>query len=207
MIISEGRGYIFVHIPKTGGTSLATALEGRAMRDDILIGDTPKALRRKSRLKHLTPKGRLWKHSTLDDITGVVDPKGMFTFTLVRNPWDRMVSYYSWLQAQSFDHPAVALAQVNDFSSFLNSEQTKTSLRQNPYGSYMRAGSLYFRIEHLQDDLNPLWKHLGFELTIPHVNTSDRSCDWRPYYSDTDAALIADLCAADIKRSDYRFER
>jgi hypothetical protein len=39
MIISPGRGYVFVHIPKTGGTSLALALEARAMKDDILIGD------------------------------------------------------------------------------------------------------------------------------------------------------------------------
>ena len=43
MIISRGRNYIFAHIPKTGGTALAMALETRAMHDDILIGDTPKA--------------------------------------------------------------------------------------------------------------------------------------------------------------------
>ena len=51
MIISHGRQYIFVHIPKTGGTSLALALEARAMKDDILIGDTPKAKKRRQRLK------------------------------------------------------------------------------------------------------------------------------------------------------------
>ena len=44
MIISPGRGYVFVHAPKTGGTAMALALEARAMADDILIGDTPKAL-------------------------------------------------------------------------------------------------------------------------------------------------------------------
>jgi hypothetical protein len=43
MIISRGRRYIFVHIPKTGGTALSLALEARAMKDDIIIGDTPKA--------------------------------------------------------------------------------------------------------------------------------------------------------------------
>lgn len=32
MIISRGRGYIFVHIPKTGGTAMALALEDRAKR-------------------------------------------------------------------------------------------------------------------------------------------------------------------------------
>lgn len=205
MIISSGRNYIFVHIPKTGGTSLAAALETRAMKDDILVGDTPKARKRRARLKHLTPKGRLWKHSTLNDIEGVIDSRDMFTFTLVRNPWDRMVSYYSWLQAQVFDHPAVKLARSAGFSDFLNSAQTQESLRRNPYGSYVAADSFFFRIEHLQDDLQPLWKHLGFVLNIPHVNKSDRKGDYRPYYNDADAALIASLCSDDIARSGYSF--
>ena len=63
MIISHGRQYIFVHIPKTGGTSLSLALEQRAMRDDILIDDTPKDKRRQKRTKQLKAAGRLWKHS------------------------------------------------------------------------------------------------------------------------------------------------
>ena len=53
MIISRGRRYVFVHIPKTGGTALSLALEARAMKDDILIGDTPKARTRRARLKAL----------------------------------------------------------------------------------------------------------------------------------------------------------
>ena len=52
---------------------MAAALEQRAMADDILIGDTPKAKRRRKRLDKLRAKGRLWKHSTLADIEGVVD--------------------------------------------------------------------------------------------------------------------------------------
>ena len=37
MIISRGRSYIFLHQPKTGGTSLALALEERAMKDDLSL--------------------------------------------------------------------------------------------------------------------------------------------------------------------------
>ena len=100
MIISRGRQYIFVHIPKTGGTSLALALEARAMRDDLMLGDTPKALKRRKKLMGAEARGRLWKHSTLADIEGLVsrdEMREMLCFTLVRNPWDRIVSYYHWL--------------------------------------------------------------------------------------------------------------
>ena len=93
MIISRRRRFIFVHIPKTGGTSLALASEGRAAADDILIGDTPKAKRRQGQLQDLNVPGRLWKHSTLWDVEGLEDPVTFIVFTIVRNLWDRMVSY------------------------------------------------------------------------------------------------------------------
>ena len=103
-----------MHILKTGGTSLALALEGKAKKDDVLVGDTPKAKNRRKRLKDVQTLGRLWKHSKLADVYGLVDQAQMeeyFVFTLVRNPWDRMVSYYHWLKYQRFDHPHVTLAK------------------------------------------------------------------------------------------------
>ncbi|MFD1159110.1 sulfotransferase family 2 domain-containing protein [Roseovarius aestuarii] len=214
MIISPGRNYIFVHIPKTGGTSLALALEARAMKDDILIGDTPKALRRRNRLKGKQTAGRLWKHSTLTDIDGLVPLDQItraFTFTLVRNPWDRMVSYYHWLQDQSFDHPAVELAKSRDFNGFLNAPQTKAALIAQPSDHYMTSSdgrehaSAYLRLEHFAADAAPLWDHLGFELSLPATNQSKRDPAYENYYSDADRQLIADICASDIRRFGYRF--
>lgn len=216
MIISRGRRFIFVHVPKTGGTALTLALEARAMKDDILIGDTPKARARRGRLAAFRPAGRLWKHSTLADIAGVLtddEIAGFFTVTLLRNPWDRMVSYWAWLRTQRFDHPAVALARRLEFSGFLNDPQTRASLRAWPARAYMtdRHGvehaRLYARLEHLEADLTPFEAHLGFRLTpLARANVSDRPGDWRGFYSDADAALVADLCAEDIARGSYRFE-
>ena len=215
MIISRGRRYIFVHIPKTGGTALSLALEQRAMADDILIGDTPKAVRRRLRVKALTGSGRLWKHSGLKDVHGLVSDEELaefFVLTLVRNPWDRMVSYYHWLRVQSFDHAAVGLAKALDFNDFLDHPQVQTSIGASPYASYVTDQngvehcSQFARIEHLDHDLAPFEAHLGFRLgEIERVNASDRATDYRSYYSDDKAALVARLCNEDITRFGYGF--
>ena len=216
MIISRARRFIFVHIPKTGGTALSLALEARAAKDDILIGDTPKARARKGRLVGVKSAGRVWKHSTLADVVGVVteaEIAAFFTVTLVRNPWDRMVSYYHWLRVQGFAHPAVGLAKSHDFSGFLHHPQTQTSIRLWPYAAYMRdatgveRASLYVRLEHVEQDIAPFEAHLGFRVTpLARMNASDRPRDWREAYSDADAGLVADLCAEDIARFGYGFD-
>ncbi|MGJ8602936.1 MAG: sulfotransferase family 2 domain-containing protein [Marivita sp.] len=215
MIISPARAFIFVHIPKTGGTSLALALEDRAHRDDILIGDTPKAVKRRGRVKQLRAKGRLWKHSTLADIDGVLSPselEAMFVFTLVRNPWDRMVSYYHWLAVQEFDHPAVTLAKAETFEGFVLHPQTDASLRAFPYARYVTdadgvcRASAFVRLECLAQDLAPVEAHLGFRLTLPHANASARPRDYRTAYSDRSAQAVAEMCAQDIAQFGYQFD-
>ena len=214
MIISKGRRYVFVHIPKTGGTSVAAALETRAMADDILIGDTPKARRRRRRLEGLNARGRLWKHSTLADIDGVLAPQdlaSLFVFTLVRNPWDRLLSYYEWARLQTFDHPAVRAARTLDFAMFLQTPEIAESLRRASFATYVtdvtgaeRCDALV-RLEHLDTDMVPVWDHLGFRLDIPHLNRTDRAADYREAYDRALRRRVADLCAEDIARFGYSF--
>lgn len=215
MILSRDRGLIFVHIPKTGGTSLARALETRATATDILIGDTPKARRRRGRVARLQgqARGRLWKHSTLADIDGLLTPDdiaAMFTVTLVRNPWDRMLSYYTWARAQHFDHPAVRRAKTLDFEGFLSAPETRAACAAQPARAYMTAADgreyarLFIRLEALTEDAAPLWAHLGFRLDIPHLNASARG-EYRRHYSDRSAAILAKIAAEDIARFGYRF--
>lgn len=216
MIVSPSRGYIFVHIPKTGGTSLALALEARAAADDILIGDTPKARARRRRLAGVRTAGRLWKHARLADIEGLVSREAIaaaFVFTLVRNPWDRVASYYHWLRGQRFAHPAVAIARQTDFAGFLAHPHTQASLSAETFGAYVTDGAgrehcdLWLRLERLEEDVARLESRLGLRLApLPHANASDRPRDWRPLYTDATAALVGRLCAADIARFGYRFD-
>lgn len=159
--------------------------------------------------------GRLWKHSRLQDVVGLVSPEemaGMFLFTLVRNPWDRAVSYYHWLREQQFDHPAVQLAKRTDFAAFVAHPQTRASFRAESYGAFFRLpgrgelSACFVRLEHLAEDLAPVEAHLGFRLgTIPQANPSSRAADYRGYYSDVTRDLVAELYAEDIARFGYCF--
>lgn len=215
MIISRRRRFIFVHVPKTGGTALTLALEARAAKDDILIGDTPKARARAGRWKGVKTAGRVWKHSTLSDVVGLVTPEEIMDFravTLVRNPWDRAVSYYHWLRVQGFAHPAVGLAKALEFGAFLAHPQIRAAFRLWPYGAYLRLPSgqekdgLFIRLENYTEEVRPFEAHLGFRLPLPRANESERGRDWRVYYTDGTAALVAEDCAEDIARFGYRFD-
>lgn len=214
MIVSRGRKYIFIHIPKTGGTSMALALEDRAMADDIMVGDTPKAKKRRRKVQDIETKGRMWKHSTLRDIDGLVSPQeidDMFVFTMVRNPWDRLVSYYHWLREQSFNNVFVKLAKEHDFATFLGLPAVIASFKATPARYYMtditgrEKCDLYIRLEHLGEDLAKLEDHLGFSLEIAQENKSSRKSEYHSYYSENLAQLVSHIFQEDIEKFGYTF--
>ncbi|MEP4198600.1 MAG: sulfotransferase family 2 domain-containing protein [Aliishimia sp.] len=215
MILSRGRRYLFIHIPKTGGTSMALALEARAMKDDLMLGDTPKAMQRRHRLKSVQSRGRLWKHATMADIDGLVgldELPDLFCFTLVRNPWERTASYYHWLRSQSFEHNSVRLAKTLTFDAFVQHPKTLSSLKASPAAGYMTDASgqercdLYIRLEHLAHDIAALEAHLGFSLQIPKVNASEKPARWQSLFSNESVDALSKVCANDIQRFGYRFE-
>ena len=103
----------------------------------------------------------------------------------------------------------MTLAQTLDFSGFLNHPQTVASLQAQPYGHYVtdaagvEQAALFVRLEHWRDDLAGF---VGVVTDLPVANASSRARDWRGFYSAADAELVARVCAADIARSDYRFD-
>lgn len=215
MIISHRHRYIFVHIPKTGGTSLTLALEARVGRDDIILSDTPKGRNRRRRVQGTPSRGRLWKHSTLADIEGLVDPAIFADYLLVatvRNPWARAVSYHRWLRRQDFANPVVDLARQLAFRDFLHQPLIRQQMAM-PARHYLTDGggrehpALFLRLEHLDQDLPQLADRLGFDPgPLPHANRLGRGEDWRAAYDGPSAAIIAEAAAEDIARFGYAFD-
>lgn len=93
-MVSTSNNFIFVHIPKTGGNSIQNILKNYS--EDIIIKD----FNHQDGVERFGLRNNNFnykKHSTLLDYKKILGKnlfEQMFKFTLVRNPWDRMISYY-----------------------------------------------------------------------------------------------------------------
>ena len=80
MLLSESKKFVFIHIQKTGGTSLRMYFNQLIPDLEVSMGDTPKYHGRLSDLMKIDPRLRCGEY---------------FTAAFVRNPWDRLVSWYT----------------------------------------------------------------------------------------------------------------
>lgn len=211
MIISPARRFVFIHPPKTGGTAISLAYEARAHKDDLLFGDTPKAKRRQGNFNRKHPEAKLSKHSPAPALSTAlpdVDFTGWTVAMTVRNPWDRVVSFYAWARAQSFEHPMIAAAKSQDFATFLQDPRVANPFKRGATPAYAAPFTpRLLRHERLEADWQALCADLGLAPSLlPRVNTSDRTSDWRPYYTEATADLIPELFRWEVESLGYRFD-
>ena len=142
MIISNSHKFIFVHVMKTAGTSVSAAIDPCLRWNDVAIGGTRFG-------EQIQPAFRerfgLHKHSTASEIRAMVGAdvwSSYFTFTLVRHPYDRIVSLYTWLHKTLRNAPpdatewswpvATAFRESQGFSGFIRHELFRRSLGGRP---------------------------------------------------------------------------
>lgn len=96
-LISNSHRFVFVHLHKCGGTSVERALSTQMAWNDLILGSS----RYGEKLQQIyKPEYGLDKHSTAAEIKNVIGDelwKSYFTFATVRHPFDRVVSFYSYL--------------------------------------------------------------------------------------------------------------
>lgn len=222
MFISHKYRVIFVHIQRTGGNSIFSAF--RRMDEE---------------LQHKLPFAegfKRFKHPYASDIQQVADAELFSTYTkfaVVRNPFDRLVSWYSMFKHKTVDKqqlPAETNAEiahvgdrveaafaryVNSFEDFvkLQPEQTDPLLARfqipqrdfvcDAQGRLLMDKILHF--EQLSEDFAALAQDIGFAETLPHDNASQRSKDYREYYTPELQAIVAERFKPDLELFAYHF--
>jgi len=194
-MISHKYKYIFVHIPKCGGSSIEKALlklEGISFPG----GSMPlKNLDKATGDEFLLGGGR--QHITIDQYPDA----GYFKFAFVRNPWCRMVSEYIW-RRQVFNLPE------NSFRQFILNPPTSKAVDHLWPQLWFTKDKMNFigKFENLQDDFNAVLGRLNLpQQKLTHENFTQHNPYWE-YYDDETRKVIAERYKSDINYFSYEFE-
>ena len=178
---------MFIHINKTGGTSVGDAL--------------------KIPFEHLTAREKRLE-------LGAARYDARFRFAFVRNPWDKVVSHYAYrvktnqtaLRDRGLDFREWVLRAYGDRDPEFH-DQPKMFQPQVDWINDADGNSLVDfvgRFERLNDDFTEVCRQIGVDAELPHLKSSSHR-DFRSYYDDETSALIGDRFQEDIITFGYDF--
>lgn len=197
MVVSHGTRSVFIHIQKTAGSSI----EGALWRADPAIGS------------HLRD-GR--RHQFAREVRDVVAPeiwRDYFKFAFVRNPWDRLVSWYAMCMRNPTSNKFSQYVHdtAPTFADFITKATTgigvRTTYNQLDYVTDA-AGAVIVdfvgRYERLDADFAVVRSRLALPQDLPHLNQTPHG-EYRGYYTAETRAIVAQRFARDIAHFGYTF--
>ena len=216
MLLSLRYKFLFVHIPKTGGTSIRVALRSYKWRDPYRIPLF--FLSRLSSLSRHRLACKLPRHAKAMAAYEMLPRdlyQTLFKFAFVRNPWDLQVSSFHHIQRE---RPHL-LKGVTDFEGFLRMKLNPDrryvyhfDVSIEPQGDYVvdMHGNLIVdfigRYENLVGDFEEACKKIGIPCPrLPHRRQATDRSAYRQYYNEVTAQLIADHFKSDIEMFGYSF--
>ena len=194
-------GCIYHEVPKCGSTSIKTILFVENY-DTVIVDPTHVA------------NFEVWQtRFPASKTDGQEDT--FLHFSFIRNPWARLVSSYLNTGGDTFFERHGA--SFNDFIATL--PQRLNSGLDDVFNNHFRPQTSFLpidpsgqialdfigRFESLAEDWERLGQALGRTLPpLPRLNPSRRA-DYRSFYTDDTAALVADIYQCDIVASGYTF--
>jgi hypothetical protein len=210
MLISYRSHYIFVHIPKTAGSSIRFALTKQARwyephRLNRLLRKSGIPLR----VPYLPPE--LQKHPTADTIRKHLPQQvfaEFFKFAFVRNPWDQLASTYFYVlrHREHAQHAFVtSLSGFDDYVAFRTRHPSAPQKRFVTDDDGALLVDFLGRFEDLAEDFERVCGHLRIVARLPHLNAGGHR-NYRDFYTDHTAALVEKAFREDIEFFGYTFD-
>lgn len=203
MPISDKHKVIFIHIPKTGGTTIEKML-------DIPVGKSSLFLSR-----YEAKNKPAYQHYTYEQLKDVIPAEKFNSYekiTFVRNPWDKLVSAYFW-NKRGFQN-------FSDFVDFVESTFQRFSLDEIfkypgynkwfishilPQYLYVGPDVTVYKFENFQTELPKLLKKYNIEGNLRHDHKKDHQ-HYSKYYDDRTKDIVSKVYAKDISLFNYVFE-
>lgn len=179
--------FVFIHINKTGGSSIEKAL------------NLP--------FEHKTAKEKI------DELGQDLWLKKI-SFSVIRNPWDKVVSHY---------HYRVKTNQTGmgdkhiDFNSWVKLSYGEKDIRYYdqpkmfmPQVEWLKNSDgqvcvmKILRFESIESDFNNLMKELGLKASLPHLKKTDHR-NYVDYYDNESRKIVKEVFAEDIEFFGYLF--
>ncbi len=217
MLLSVKYNFLFVHIAKTGGTSVRAALAPLRWRDPMYI---PQFIA--SRLSHATGHriaSKLPRHARIIAAKEMLPHElfdKLFKFAFVRNPWDLQVSSWHHLKRE---RPQL-VEHVPDFESFIRWKLDPERPYQYHVDTSIELQTDYLKdldgtilvdfigkYENLLDDYEEACRRIGIKPPpLPHKREAKDRQDYRNYYSEELADMVAAYFEPDIEAFEYVFD-
>jgi chondroitin 4-sulfotransferase 11 len=142
----------------------------------------------------------------------------LYKFCVVRNPWERLVSWYELLNKAADQGHQHSKPNRYDFGQFLDNwlgesmnVQGRTRSVQSQFAMIAGANDKVLvdhvcRFEDLQQDLSKVGERLNLTFQLSQrVNTSSFQ-HYSLYYNNENKAKVEDICHQDIDYFGYRFD-
>ncbi|MEM7119366.1 MAG: sulfotransferase family 2 domain-containing protein [Chloroflexota bacterium] len=193
MLICDSHKFIFIHVPRTGGTSISELCDRLQLKT------------REPFRKHTYSSAEVAQNIPFQQYT---------TFAFVRNPWAR---FYSWYTLFAKFNPRKE-QETFTFDQFLaNYERIAKSYGmgnvflfnqldclRNKDGNLITT--LIGRYETYAHDVVQIFQQFGIEVDqLPHLNKAT-DVDYRNQYSHFANQWIENYCAEDIAYFGYQFD-
>lgn len=185
--------FIFIHIPKTGGSSIRSSLE----KDYNLIKNATKINLINLGYKNLNEKFENYNfliHDFKDHLPFQLIQKTInnkLTFTFIRNPFSRMVSLFYECISNDLHLNNIGIDKNCSFEDFVNRITEKSYWFTIPMIDYIGKKNLnkidfIGRFEDFENDILKLKKNIKISIKHHNYNNHVKSVmkfsDYRPYY-------------------------
>ena len=223
MLLSHRHRYLFVHIAKTGGTSVRAVMRQDRWLDPLYWPGF--VCHRISRLCQHRLGSMMPRHAPVLVAHEMLPPTlfdQLFKFSFVRNPWDRLASSYGHFRRERQD--LLRRYRIGSFAEFVDWILTvvpDTTPRAALIHALRRPQSEYLvdwdgrllvdfvgRYERLEEDFRQVTDRLQLKgRKLPHERRSSGKGDYRAMYTDALADRVGQVYASDVSVFCYRFDR